>query len=801
MAQTVTFKELSEATGIDRRVIFRRWKKEQWPAVVVTGRGGERHELIVHSLPGDMQNSYLNARKPCTEAGPQPAAAEAEADASSLTLPAVRDDAPAPSRRETAAPPVSLREIIPSLAAAPVAGDGWQELPEASRAKGYDVLLLVNKVRDILARTPRKGKVAALKQFAAVAGHDYRSLYRYLQRADAALAAAQKAGTDTIMAQIAALTPKWGRTRGRVQAFDRNAVIFAFSVFETEKMTTMRDVYEATVSAAQGNGWRIGSYASLCNYLNRIDPATKTLAREGKQAFEAAHQLKVLRDYNEIAPNFMWCGDHHIFDVFVKLPDGKGGWRFKRPWVTAWLDMRSRSFMGWCINFAPNSRTIAMALAHGITRKDDPSFPQHGLPASVYVDRGKDYRSQYLNGEEIAIGTIDYPDIIERFAALGIDPFYIDLEFDPQQNAWVKKHGDRLLEIKGVRVGGVYARMGIGQKYATAYHPWAKPIERSFRTVVQSFSRDLPGWCGSGHDQRPDKLAFELRSAQVLTLEEFCERWYGWVVNVYHKRPHRGHGMDGRSPDEIFASLLPQPTACEPALLDFALMKKDRVKMHNWGFTLEGRQFEPDLPTNLQGGQILNILIGSWVTVFYDFDFKTVRIYRDGTWYCNARPLNRASMLIASDKVMVDKLKLAAYQKRAATGQISAIMQDPVVVRERNEREALLAITHAAESNANEGENLDVAAAEYSPGADEAAAAADTGAAAPGPEAAEEPIYITRAERYSCQIVPKLARGIALTEEQQRFREQFEISTEYLDSQSLYEATLEYERYRAGGAS
>jgi len=69
----------------------------------------------------------------------------------------------------------------------------------------------------------------------------------------------------------------------------------------------------------------------------------------------------------------------------------------------------------------------------------------------------------------------------------------------------------------------------------------------------------------------------------------------------------------------------------------------------------------------------------------------------------------------------------------------------------------------------------------------------------PEPEPDDAPIYLTRAARYEGEILPLLASGAALTEAQQKFRQEFEAEREYLDSRDLYDAKLDYERYLAGG--
>ena len=377
----------------------------------------------------------------------------------------------------------------------------WRKKPASCQDEARTRLGMVNKARSIKARN-NKGKTKALKRYGKSQGVSLATLNRYLKTADEAMKAAQDNGGDVVMAQIMALTPDYGRNRGASRAFSREAIDYALSIYSTQQHLNISDVHKNTVNEGKVAGWRVGSYHTLKRIIDKeLTVSARKLAREGVHRYQADCELKILRDYREIWPNFMWCGDHHIFDVFVKH-----GGKVLRPWVTAWMDMASRSFMGWCISFQPNSRTIALALAHGIARKDDERFPQHGLPSSVYIDNGKDYRSKYLNGEKISIGPIDYPEIIERFASLGIDPFYIDLKYDPTDCVWKKERGTQEIMVKSMRIGGVYARLNIHQRYAKTYHPWGKPDRAApSGTRSRDSAGSSRGWCGSGHEQRPEK--------------------------------------------------------------------------------------------------------------------------------------------------------------------------------------------------------------------------------------------------------------------------------------------------------
>ena len=660
-------------------------------------------------------------------------------------------------------------EAITKQPAASELTDPWLNLPESCRDKGFKIYQQVEDAREIK-KSAAKGQVTKeLIEYCNREEIKLNTLYNYLRTADKARAAAKKENAaDIVTPQIKALSPRYGQNRNNFRSWSAPALNFAIDKYLKQSCLNITDVYGLVEAAAVLHPeWKIGSYGSLVDAIGRLDESTKMLARQGKKKFEAARVNKILRNFEEILPNCMLVGDHHIFDVFVKVPDSKGRWHYQRPWITAWMDMRSRSLMGWVITFKPNSQSIAMALAHAISEKNDPNFPQHGLPDSVYIDNGKDYRSKFLNGETVDFGTIDYPEIIDKYAALGIDPFYIDLQYDPEEDIWKKRRGKREIVVKGVRVGGVYASLTISPRFATAYHPWAKLIERFFRNVVQSFSRRLPGWCGSTFDQRPEKLATELKNGQLLTFEKFAAQFYNYIVNDYHKHAHRGHGMNGRTPDEVFQELLPQPKKVRPELLNFALAKKERVKIHTWGFQINNRKFQLDIAPDIYGGSIANRLIGGWARVCYDYDFKTIRLFKDGRFVCNGKPLQRASFVDPDCPVMVEGLKLQANQRKAAKAVLKAIHSQALVDMPVSESQALLNLTVGHS----------IPAPEYM---------SDSNAE---PASIEEYIPVEPVERYE-QILSKIKDGRKISESDREFKAEYEKTEEYQSFQHLFTGTM-----------
>jgi hypothetical protein len=666
----------------------------------------------------------------------------------------------------------------------PINGDAQKQLialPNWARNTALDRLAIVNQAKKI---TGKQGATEMLRRLAAEKEISLSTLYNYIRTADDAALAAKTAQTDALTHQILAMSPDHGKTKGQIRSFSPAAVEYAISIYANQAHLNLSDVYTQTVNEGRINGWKIGSDDSLKRIIDqRMSPSLQTLARQGWRRYEADCSLKILRDYRDIWPNMMWCGDHHIFDVFVSF-----GNKVLRPWLTTWLDMRSRSFMGWCISFKPCGQTIAMALAHAISPKNDDRFPQCGLPGSVYIDNGKDYRSKYLNGEEIPIGQVDYPAVIERFAAMGIDPYYIDLEYDHETKSWVKKRGQENLTIKSIRVGGVFSRLKIHQRYATAYHPWAKPIERAFRDVVQQFSRIQPGWCGSGHEQRPDKLTWEIKRGLILDITEFSNRWYDWAVDRNNKPGHTGHGMDGHSPTEIWTSLCTNPEPVAPETLAFALTKKEQVKIHSWGFHLLGHQFELDLPSSMEGAAILNRIINRFVTVFYDWDLKTILIFIGEEFICRGRALQRASFVKENDPVMVDKLKLAAYQNRINKGELRLIEGTADAGAGQTLSELLIE---------SDGSQPGAAVPQGLLGPQGEESQPRQGGAGPQEEEIIFGIALTADERYR-QILFRLAHRKTLGQEDVEFKAEFEAGREYLFNPALYEAEFEMMKYQAG---
>ena len=264
------------------------------------------------------------------------------------------------------------------------------------------------------------------------------------------------------------------------------------------------------VAQTQKTGWVIPSLRTMQRLaVEKIPEPVLILHREGLAAYEARCAPYILIDPNSVEPGAVWVGDHHKFDCWIWH---RGNWL--RPWITAWEDYRSRKIMGRHISVAPNSTTILLAMRRGIE--------QFGPPESVKIDNGRDYDSQLFTGK----------------------------------TKKQRRKRIRLTPDECSSVTGIYARLGIGVSFAIPYNAKAKKIERWFATVCSQFTKTIPTYCGPDTGRRPEDVFEYMKTdkakREALTLETFTAAVDQYIA-IYNASAHTGRGMDGQTPDAVFA--------------------------------------------------------------------------------------------------------------------------------------------------------------------------------------------------------------------------------------------------------
>jgi len=350
------------------------------------------------------------------------------------------------------------------------------------------------------------------------------------------------------------------------------------------------------------------SYSTVLRIIREIPPSVRTLGREGKRAFREQYGVYIPRTYQNLRNREIFCGDHHEFDLFVYSSSGK----LFRPWISAWLDLKTEVLPGWFISARPNSETIALAYRHAVLPKRDKIM---GLSESVYVDNGRDYRSRYLEGSS--------------------RPWRMDLG---TTELFARAHGIQVFGEEAME--GVWRGLGVQTLHTLPANPQAKPIERFFGTVERDLIQELPGWCGNSPETRPTDILKPLLKQHEAWLEgkrdetpflhiaEFALKFEAWLHDRYLRTPHTRLGC---MPLEAYERDYGRPVVPSERALDILLMRAERRLVRRNGIEMfeRGRWYWAE---ELAGRE------GTYVEVRWDpRELGRILVYTDQGFLCEAK--------------------------------------------------------------------------------------------------------------------------------------------------------------------
>lgn len=232
-----------------------------------------------------------------------------------------------------------------------------------------------------------------------------------------------------------------------------------------------------------------------------IPEPVKELRNNGKKALEDKYMPHMKVDYRSIYSNQQWVADHHVLDVMVE--DEKG--HVFRPWLSAWIDRKSRYIVGYEINSCePNSDIVLRSFAKACIKC--------GIPDEVQLDNGKDFKAY-----------------------------------------------DLFNNTNGMSVS---QQMGIKVTNAIVKNAKAKPIERMFRTMEEKYFALLPSYIAGKPHLRPEKMSMTNKKlkekglcmpyAELVNMMEL-------IVKEMNNTAHTGEGMSGKSPYEVYTSNFIKP--------------------------------------------------------------------------------------------------------------------------------------------------------------------------------------------------------------------------------------------------
>lgn len=307
--------------------------------------------------------------------------------------------------------------------------------------------------------------------------------------------------------------------------------------------------------------------------------AIKVLMREGEKAFNDRCAPYIMRMYENLEANDCWIADNHTFDVISS--DGKTKHRL---YLTAFTDAKSGVMVGWNITESPCAQSTILALRHGIMR--------FGIPKCIYVDNGREFLNISFGGKG--------------------HRSHKSMEDQPEPPAILK-------------------RLGIEMRNAIVRNAKAKPIERTFRTVKEQFSKLFEGFCGGTILERPESLKFRIKSGKIPRDYEIRDVFDSWIDGEYNCQNYGGSErcFKGMSRIDVWNKTIKEVRQANPNDLNLMLMSTTRaqkIKRNGVYVTICGEKYWYMNPEET----IMNLR--HEVFVRYDpADLRSVRLYDAAT--------------------------------------------------------------------------------------------------------------------------------------------------------------------------
>jgi len=410
--------------------------------------------------------------------------------------------------------------------------------------------------------------------------------------------------------------------RGVVRSWDGGAEdIFRTLAMKPEnRHATVKALYNRTIIEAEKYGLHVGSERTAYRIYEEMGQVAHTFRKKGWRGVENEILPPILRDYSkDLQPNDIWVGDQHTWNWFV-INEFTGTIFRLQGYV--WQDLRTRGITGVSLAAQYDSPTIGLALRDGILPKKDRII--YGKPRCVYTDWGKPERSQYLT----------------KFSACGIDVREIDDDFEAFVSPFTQNDT------------GVYDELSISTRKAIVRNSKAKLIERTFGVLEQMLADEgLKGYAGYRAGSMTDADKEDLKrwkaSGELMTVSEFAEHVFR-VVAKYNTRAHRGYGMRGLAPNDVFNAAVSKgfkPLTLDKHQADLIFMKSARRKVSSRGVNVDGNWFhDMDKMVHLVGSrvEIRWVPYGDEVLVFHNGDYVcNAPAYRYGSMVTGARPQSR----------------------------------------------------------------------------------------------------------------------------------------------------------------
>lgn len=349
-----------------------------------------------------------------------------------------------------------------------------------------------------------------------------------------------------------------------------------------------------------------------------IPPAALVLCREGMKACTDKMLPYIKRTYEDLCSNDIWVCDNHTFDVFVN--DGEHE-KPIRVYLTAFQDVRSRKFVGWYVTLNPSSAATLVALRRAVEK--------HGIPLRILSDNGREFLTFDIGGRG----------------------------FRKARKPSKEEH----------EIPTILDNLGIEFRTAMVKNARAKIIERAFLDVKNGFSKMFEGYTGGTVAERPERLKKTGKDADNFTLlPEFVEYVDRYIEGIFNKHKHYGVGMNGRTPDQVYAACLAEQRVATAEQLNLMMLRNTRMqKVGRDGVHLD--LYGQKLSFNSHDLNFYHM--GRKVYFRYDpDDLAEVRVYDDkDRFLCTAQQTGALGYFADKDEVKKAEQEKRKYMKAVKT--------------------------------------------------------------------------------------------------------------------------------------
>ncbi|UCG94122.1 MAG: transposase, partial [Candidatus Aerophobus sp.] len=338
-----------------------------------------------------------------------------------------------------------------------------------------------------------------------------------------------------------ALVPTWnpGNHRNRLED-DKEAVKFLENTYMVPFGPSIKETWERYCREFGPKRERLFSYRTVADFINTKWTKEQQLLVRNKEEWDRKYSPYVRRNWEKVAVNDVWFGDAKQIDVCCLFRE--------KPvflYLTAFLDARSRKFVGWILTPVHDSWAIAQAFVYAVSK--------HGVPKTIYIDRGKSYKSYMIAGGKLRAGKV-----VSLFE-----------------------------NIQETIIPGVFRDLGSEIFYAAPYNAREKIIEPNFKIFTQRLSH-LPGYRGHSTKTRPKKLEREIKSGTLLSFKELEQE----VDRIINERNARPHSTTGKTPDSFYEDF--QAVTPSQNILAFLLMDVHQCRVGDSTVTIKGLVYRHD---------------------------------------------------------------------------------------------------------------------------------------------------------------------------------------------------------------